>query len=102
MQNQRGMALILATVVALICAAGTYAMLMMATSQARWSVAVTQHEQARYLSEAGVIWATQRIWQDPAFCTGGPQLIPLAGASVEVTVTNCALGPHQIHSRVVY
>ena len=101
MHNQRGFALVLATIVALLCSIGTYIMLTMAASQARWTTAMTRHERARYLAQAGMVWATQRIWQDPAFCTLGPQAVALQGGAVEVTVTSCMVGPHQIRTRVV-
>lgn len=102
MRNERGMVLVIAMVVALISATGTYMMLNMAASQTRWMMAMTKHERARYLSEAGIVWATRRIWQNPAFCTAGPQAVTLPEGTIEVTVTNCAVGSHRILARSLY
>ena len=76
----------------------------MATGVSRMSTAQQAKDrvQARYASEAGLVWAMQCLWANPAYC-GTPDPPSLGGLGVDVTVTDCgANNTHKVRAKVVY
>lgn len=107
-RHRRGVILVVVVVFALLASVGVMAALIIATSQARRSQIYKDRTRALYAAEAGIVWASQKLWVDPAFCwddsatfSNGDPLIN--GIAVKVTVTNCGAGnDHQIVAKVVY
>ncbi len=114
--SQRGAVLGIVIITALICSIIAYAVLVLARSQARRSRAFQGRMEARYLSEAGFIIATNRLRQDPNYpgCTtpgdtkqttervdtNGDQV---GDRGVLVEVTNCGAGRnHTINVQTEY
>lgn len=90
MRNERGAALMIAGVTAVLCAVGAYVVLLMATAQARHGKFFRQRTTARYAAEAALVQAMQKLWVSPAYC-GGTENVNVPGGTepVVVTVTNC-------------
>lgn len=90
MHGERGAALVIAGITAILCAVGVYIVLLMATAQARHGKFFRQRNTARYAAEAAMVQAMQKLWANPAYC-GGTETVAVPGGSeaVAVTVTNC-------------
>jgi hypothetical protein len=104
MRTERGAALSIAVITAILCAIGAYVVLMMATAQARHGKFFRQRNEARYVAEAGTVLAMQKLWNNPAYC-GGPETVATPGGTtgVTVSVTNCgATNAHTISVGVSY
>ena len=131
MKHEEGFALVAAMATALLCSIAAFAVLFMATSQARLGWLYQGRAEARYLAEAGLVIATQKLMADPNYCPGGvctrdpadpingsgincegPERVDTNGdgdtldpedAVVAVTVTNCGMGnAHVIGGKVLY
>ena len=106
--NDRGIALGVVLMTAVIFSVAAFAVLTMALSgQQRLKVLSKDHLSAQYAAEAGVVWVMQRLWNDPTYCANNTPLPsppnPINGLTVNVTVTNCgANNPHQINAKVIY
>ncbi len=98
--NQRGGALTTMMALSAIASIASYAMLINAISNARHTAYHESRTRARYLAEAGVIFANQQLWADPNYA-GGPETID--GEDVVITVTNPGAGrQHEINATVQY
>ena len=92
-------------VTALMSAIAIYTVMSLALSQARQAQFYQERLVARNASEAGIVWAQQRLWEDPTYC-GAPD--PPAAlfnppTTVNVSVTNCGAGnAHTISAKVTY
>ena len=84
-----------------------WSVLFVATAQARQAGLFRERTDARYLAEAGLVIARERLWASPAYC-GGTESVDINGdgtgdVNVAVTVTNCGAGnPHQVTVQAVY
>lgn len=102
LRNERGVLVLGATIVlALVCSITAYTLLIMSSSQALRARMIERNIRARYLAEAGRIWAAAHLWRDPMFC---PVNLPvtLEGMTVLVSVTNCGLPDQQILTQTVF
>ncbi len=120
MRNDRGAVLGITIMTALICGIAAYAVLFTSVSEARHTKFMKGRVGARYLSEAAIVYARERLWQNPAFClTNQPVTIDTNGSGVLgdavgvppepdkvvdfVTISNCGAGnQHVITARVDY
>ena len=109
--TQRGLAMLgMVMAIALTASIAAYATLLVATSQARIATVTTVRSQSRYLAEAGLVIATQKLIANPAYCGGtervdtdGDGVVNASDPSVVVTVTSCGAGnTHQITAAVNY
>lgn len=90
-------------VMALVAGIASYTALFLALSRVRRDKVLREQPRARYLAEAGIVWAQAHLWNDPNF-SGGPldvdgdgktdtvvAVAPLAGANgrrrISATVT---------------
>lgn len=92
---------------ALVASAGAYAAVMTAYSQIRTSRLWRERTKARYLAEAALVIAQQRLWLSPGYCGGTVQVDTngdqVGDTPVAVTVSNCGAGNrHEIRARVTY
>ena len=125
MRNQeRGFALAAAMATALLCSIAAFAVIFMAMFNARQSTFYRDRAQSRYLAEAALVIAMQKLRNEattpyPSDCTGGnvgtnrtanefidtngDGTTALPDPQVAVTVTNCGAGrPHAITATVPY
>ena len=105
LRSRRGIALAAALMFALIASISAYVLLFMAHATARQSYIFRKRAESRFASEAGVVWALQRLWPDTAYC-GVPDPAPgtfIPATTVDVTMTTCGAGnAHRITSKVTY
>ena len=110
MRNERGMALGFVLIIALLGAIAAYAILMLAISQARHSAFSQERPSARYAAEAGLVWARQRLWEDPTSCfPANPDLSVdadgdgTAETNVDIVASSCgATDRRTLTAQVVY
>jgi Tfp pilus assembly protein PilX len=88
MTQERGAALTITIMIALITAIALYAILMMASSQARQAAFTASRLRARYAAEIGLVWAQQRLRDNPAYC-GDPDPPVVGGVAIDVVMTDC-------------
>ena len=101
-KGEQGSVLVIAILTALVCAISAYAVLMIAMSSARTTQFFPGRTAAWYAAEAGIVWAQDRLMDNPAYC-GVPGPPPLGTIIIAVTVSNCGAGnSHIISSKVVY
>ena len=103
--DQKGAVLGLAILTALIGSIASYAMLASAMSQAHHAKFFRDRTRARYLAEAGVVIAQQRLLANPSY-TAVNEPVDVDGDSapdVQLTVSNLGVGnSKQIDARSVY
>lgn len=103
--NERGAALAFIIVTGLVASVVAYSLLFMATSQARQARVIPDRMEARYVAEAGLVIALERLQSDSTYasqarCPGGTQDVTLTEqvdvdgngtgeTPVEVTVFAC-------------
>ena len=90
-RRSRGTILTVAVLTAFVCSIAAYLVLFLAICQARQARFYKQRLRARYVAEAAVVWAQQRLWLDPAYCNGAIPPV-LEGYQPQATVTNCGTG----------
>ena len=115
--NTRGAALVIVLVSALIFSIAAFGVLTMAVSRAQQVDYVSETRiRARFAAEAGMVWATQRLWATPGWppgCVPGNDQAapvwtidtdgagPLPPTNVNVMVRNCGPGfLHTLESKV--
>jgi len=114
MTRQRGSAMAVILVGALIASIAAYSVLLMTTSQSHQAQFTRKRMQTRYLVEAGYVLANQQLLANPNYpgCvtpgttppaviefidTNGDGVAAAPDPTVTITVTNCGLGnTHQI------
>ena len=93
MRNERGIAVGMVIVMALLFAIGAFAALMSALTRLRISGTIRQGIVARYAAEGGLVYAMQKLWVDPAYCGTGATPISIGAKGytkdVHITVTPC-------------
>ena len=106
--KERGLALALAIMTALVCGIFAYALLLMATSQARHARFYRSRSRSLAASEAGLVYAREQLLRVPTWC-GDPGFLfdsdddGVKETTVVITVTNCGAGnSHAISAQVVY
>ncbi|MBI4322761.1 MAG: hypothetical protein HY596_00620 [Candidatus Omnitrophica bacterium] len=100
--NERGVALGMVIVMALIFAVAAFGVMTLSVSRSQTSGLQAHRLKAQYAAEAGLVWAMQRLWQDQAYC-GEQDPPPINGLTVDVTVTNCGPGnTHTLSAKVLY
>ena len=101
-KNERGVALGMVIVLALIFAVAAFGVMTMSVSRSQTYGRQTHRLKAQYAAEAGLVWATQRLWSNQAYC-GVPDPPPVNGMNIDVTVTNCGAGrTHALTAKVLY
>lgn len=103
MARQRGSAMAVILVGALVASMAAYSVLLMTTAQSHQAQFTRKRMQTRYLVEAGYVLASQKLLADPNYC-GNTEFIDTNGdgpaapdPTVTITVTNCGPGnTHQI------
>ena len=86
----------------MIAAFASLAVLQLAISQTQHAKFHENRTRSRYAAEAGIVWAQQRLLNDPTYC-GVPDPPAIDGIAVTVTVTNCGAGnTHAVSARVDY
>ena len=102
MHNERGIALGIVTVMAFVLALASAALMTVGLSRGSTSAKERKRLQARYVAEAGLVWAMQRLWVDPDFCVTN-SVLDLNGVKTKVSLADCGVGNTQtITSKVVY
>ncbi len=118
MRNDRGAVLGITIMTALICGIAAYAVLQASVSEARHTKFMKGRVGARYLSEAALIIAKEKLWNEattpyPPGCAAGgmmtmTELVDTNGdgtgdTPVNVTITNCGAGnQHTIAAKATY
>lgn len=98
--NEHGAVLGIVLLSSLVFSIASLAMLSMATSHTQASRHEADKLRARYAAEAGLVWAMERLWVNPAYC-GVPDPPPINGLAVDVSVTNCGTMSNQMVSAKV-
>lgn len=101
MHHERGAVLAVTIMIALITAIAVYAMLVMASGQARQAAFNAASIRARYAAEVGLVWGQQQLRQNAAYC-GVPDPPMIDGLTVDVTVTGCGTSTPKITAVVNY
>ena len=110
--HQRGIALVIVLVSSLVFSIAAFGVLTMAVSRVQQINYLSEDRiRARFAAEAGIVWATQRLWVTPGWppgCIPGTDQAapvwtidtdgagPLAPTDVNVMVRNC--GPNLVHT----
>ena len=103
MYNERGIALGIVTVMAFMLALAAAALMTVGLSRSSTSAKMRNRLQARYVAEAGLVKAMQKLWVDTAYCPPAPgDSVPLGGLEAKVSMTDCAGTIRTISSKVVY
>ena len=106
MRCQQGTVLPLTVAIALLASISAYTILMMARAQALQARFYRERTLARYAAEAGIVWAMQRLWNDPAWSSGaGTDFTTPEGVAVDIVMPSCALTPcerRQLQAIVTY
>ena len=97
--NQQGAALLIVFFMALICAIASYAILAASMAQSYHARFWRQRTDARYLAEAGMVLARERLLANPNY-TGGTEVID--GVGVRITVAGAANTRQTISAAVNY
>ena len=105
----------MAMMAAVVGSITAYVVLFIATAQARMGEVVSRRATARASAEAGLVIATQKLWNEatlpyPQGCPAGAtqtvteQVNTATGPQpVQITVTNCGSGnPHTLTAQVTY
>ena len=85
MNRERGAALAITIMIALIMSISIYAILVMASSQARQAAFNLSSIRARYAAEVGLVWAQQQLRANSNYC-GDPDPPPTAVAGMSINV----------------
>ena len=101
LKGERGVALGMVILIAVVFSIAAFTVLIVVLSQARVAAFYKKRVKAQYVAEAGAVWAMQQLWVNPAFC--GPGSVTLNGQTATVTVSNCGVGNTQtVKSKVTY
>jgi len=119
--RERGAALGLVIITAVVFAVAAFAALTMALSRAQVANTIgPERLRSNYAAEAGLVWAMERLWADPTWGSGvgGPPdlvvpndmngdgvIAPGEGVSVDVQIAACGGPPcpdRQLQATVVY
>ncbi len=107
LRNSRGAVLGITIMTALICGIAAYAVLQVSVSEARHTKFMKGRVGARYLSEAAIVIAKEKLWNEattpyPPGCAAGGTMTTtesvdtdgngVGDTNVNVTVTNCGSG----------
>lgn len=104
--SDRGAILAITMMMALVASIVSYGVLQLAVSQGRQGRFFRSQTTARYLAEAGMVLAQERLRADPNYCPTAPELLDTTGdgvgdTPVTITVTNCGAGnTHEIRVSV--
>ncbi len=104
MNHERGAALAMMIMMALVASISIYAILFMASSQARQAAFTASSVRARYAAEVGLVWAQQQLRADSTYC-GNPPPPPIQGMAINVIVNEGVCPPPaspKIRVTVVY
>ena len=92
MKNERGLALAMVIMAALLAAIAAYAMLLAATSQATQGRFTVDHARTRYAAEAALVWAQQQLLADPTWSSAQGADVTIDGVSVDIIIPSCPTG----------
>ena len=102
-KSEQGVVLGMVIIAAIVFSIAAYAMLSVAMShRQRVKEFDVDRLRARYAAEAGLVWAQEQLWANPAFCGGAPPFNPINGLNVAVAVSNCGGPTHQLTASVTY
>ncbi len=88
--SRRGMALAIVIFTALVFSVAAYAVLYLSLGLRERADFHKRNIKARYASEAGIVWAMQRLWQDPTWSS------PEGNVDLPFDVdTNGTIGPNE-------
>lgn len=103
-EQEGGFALVAVIVTALIASVASFGALLLAMSHAQTGDAQLDRLRAQYAAEAGLVWAQQKLWANPAYC-GTPDPPAINGLTVNVIVddSHCVAGTaHRLQAKVTY
>ena len=97
-RHERGAVLTVVIVMAIVCSMLAWGVLYAAIANARRAQFHREWMPARYAAEAGLVWAMQRLWADPAWSAPGGQditaILAIPGVNqLIVTYPVCATPP---------
>ena len=104
-RRERGAALTMAVLAALMSAIAVYTVMVLALSQARQARFFKERLLARNAADAGVVWAQQRLFSSPnpdtvEFLSGNVDFT-LNGVDVDVILPACPAPPALCSSRIL-
>ncbi len=108
--DERGAALGLVIASALVCSIASYYILRLAVSQSMGANFFQGRAESRYLAEAALVWATQKLAVDPTYCgsdvrldTNGDGVADANDApTITVKVSNCTGNSHVLSAKASY
>jgi len=93
----------MAALITLLASIIAYAQLSAVGTHERQGQKIVERTAARYVAEAGVVAAQQRLWANPAFTGSFSEDVDGDGTTdVAVTVTDLGSGQREIRAKAVY
>ena len=101
------MALATVIITAIVCAIAALSALMLANNHAQVAHFDQRRIQARQAAEGGLVWAMQRLWENPSFCGGvgcvcSPTPPTINGMTVTLSAQNCGTESMTVNASVTY
>ena len=91
MMGKRGLALAMVIMAALLTAIAAYAILLVATSQAKQGRFNVDRTRTRHAAEAGLVWAHQQLLTDPYWTPGAAPHVTIDGFGIEIMLPSCGV-----------
>ncbi len=93
--GKRGLALAMVIMAALLTTIAAYAILLVATSQAKQGRFNADRTRTRYAAEAALVWAQQRLLADRTWSSaqGGSPDVTIDGVPVDIIIPPCVPVP---------
>lgn len=92
--NERGIALGVVVVMAMVFAVGAFGTMMLSTSRGQVSGLQAHRLKAQYAAEAGLVTAMQKLWGNPEWSSpAGDVDLSVNGLDVDIILPGCAETP---------
>ena len=105
--GERGIALGVVIITAVVFSVAAFAILTLSMGGAQQAGSYARRLKARYAAEAGLVWATQRLWGTPTWTSSAGTDLTVGGMNVDVTLSACPAPPalcdnRRLEAKVTY